>query len=111
VTCLFCRIRDGEIPATKVHDDPHCFAIRDLNPQAPHHILVIPKDHVATLNDLEDGAVVGAMFLAAKKIAADLGVAEEGWRALFNVNRGAGQSVFHIHLHLLAGRPLGWPPG
>ena len=111
MSCLFCRIRDGEIPATKVHDDEHCFAIRDLNPQAPHHILVIPRDHIATLNDLEDGDVVGKMFLAAKKIAADLGVAEEGWRALFNVNKGAGQSVFHIHLHLLAGRPLGWPPG
>jgi histidine triad (HIT) family protein len=111
VSCLFCRIRDGEIPATKVHDDEHCFAIRDLAPQAPHHILVIPKDHIATLNDLDDGDVVGKMFLAAKKIAADLGVAEDGWRALFNVNKGAGQSVFHIHLHLLAGRPLGWPPG
>jgi histidine triad (HIT) family protein len=111
--CLFCKIRDGQIPAKSVYSDDHVFAIRDINPQAPTHVLVIPKKHIATLNDVEpaDQELVGRMFTAAKAIAAAEGHAEAGWRTVFNVNRGAGQTVFHIHLHVLGGRALGWPPG
>ena len=111
--CLFCRIRDGQLPAKKVHEDETCFAIRDINPQAPTHLLVIPKRHVATLNDLsaDDAAAVGHLVLVAKKLAAAEGHAEQGWRTLFNVNQQAGQTVFHIHLHVLGGRAFGWPPG
>ena len=111
--CLFCKIRDGQIPATKVHEDDACFAFRDINPQAPTHVLVVPKKHIATLNDVgaADAEVVGQLFVAAAAIARKEGHADEGWRTVFNVNRAAGQTVFHIHLHVLGGRPLGWPPG
>jgi histidine triad (HIT) family protein len=111
--CLFCRIRDGELPATLVHEDDHCFAFRDIDPQAPTHVLVVPRKHIATLNELgqADAALAGHLLLVAAQIARAEGHAETGWRALFNVNRGAGQTVFHIHLHVLGGRPLGWPPG
>jgi len=111
--CLFCSIARGDIPADIIHDDEHTVAFRDINPQAPLHALVIPKKHVATINDLEpgDGETVGRLYLAAKKIAADEGVAEEGFRVVMNCNRGAGQTVFHIHLHVLGGRRLDWPPG
>jgi histidine triad (HIT) family protein len=111
--CLFCKIRDGQIPATKVHEDDYCFAFRDINPQAPTHVLVVPKRHIPTLNDIapDDEALVGHLFVAAAKIAREEGHADEGWRTVFNVNRGAGQTVFHIHLHVLGGRALGWPPG
>ena len=111
--CLFCKIRDDQIPSKKVHDDELCFAFRDINPQAPTHILVVPKKHIATLNDVvaEDAPLLGHLYVVAKKLAADEGHAEVGWRAVFNVNRAAGQTVFHIHLHVLGGRPLGWPPG
>jgi len=111
--CLFCKIRDGQIPSQPVHKDELCFAFRDLNPQAPMHVLVAPRRHIATLNDLgeADEALVGHLFTVAAKLARDEGHAESGWRAVFNVNRGAGQTVFHIHLHVLGGRPLGWPPG
>ncbi|MCU0971372.1 MAG: histidine triad nucleotide-binding protein [Gammaproteobacteria bacterium] len=111
--CIFCKIASGEIPATVVHQDEHVVAFRDLNPQAPTHVLVIPRRHVATLNDLTDadGELVGRMYLAAKRVAEMDGVAEAGYRTVVNCNAAAGQSVFHIHLHLLAGRPLHWPPG
>ena len=111
--CLFCSIARGDVPADIIHDDEHTVAFRDINPQAPLHALVIPKKHVATINDLEagDGETVGRLYLVAKKIAADEGVAEEGFRVVMNCNRGAGQTVFHIHLHVLGGRRLDWPPG
>jgi histidine triad (HIT) family protein len=111
--CLFCRIRDGQIPAKMIHEDEHCFAFRDINPQAPTHILVVPRRHVATLNDLgpDDAALAGHLILVAGQIARAEGHADVGWRTVFNVNGGAGQTVFHIHLHVLGGRPLGWPPG
>ena len=111
--CLFCRIRDGQLPAQKVHEDDRCFAIRDLRPQAPTHILVIPKKHIATLNDLsdDDAEAVGHLVVVAKKVAAAEGLADDGWRTVFNVNEHAGQTVFHIHLHVLGGRTFAWPPG
>lgn len=111
--CLFCKIRDGQIPAKPVYTDDQCFAFRDINPQAPTHVLVVPRKHIPTLNDLreEDTPLVGHLFVVAAKIAADEGHAEPGWRAVFNTNREAGQTVFHIHLHVLGGRALGWPPG
>ena len=111
--CVFCKIREGTIPATFLHEDDKCFAFRDVNPMAPTHVLIVPKKHVATLNDItgEDAPTLGQMFLVAKKIAADEGVADDGWRAVFNVNRGGGQVVLHVHLHLLGGRTFGWPPG
>ncbi len=111
--CLFCRIVAGEIPASKVCDNERIVAINDVNPQAPLHVLVIPRRHIATLNDLaeSDAALVGEMVATASRIAAEKGFAEKGYRTVFNCNREAGQSVFHLHLHLLAGRSLGWPPG
>ena len=111
--CLFCKIRDGEIPGDVVYENDDVLAFRDVNPQAPTHILVIPRQHIATTNDLEadDAAVVGKMMLAAKQIAADEGFAAEGYRLVLNCNEGAGQTVFHIHMHLLGGRRLTWPPG
>ena len=111
--CLFCKIRDGEIPSKRVHEDELCFAFRDINPQAPTHVLVVPRKHISTLNDVvgEDAPLVGHLHLVAKQIAAAEGHAEAGWRTVFNVNRGAGQTVFHIHLHVLGGRAFGWPPG
>lgn len=112
-SCLFCRIIAGERPARFVHQDGNLVAIEDINPQAPVHVLVIPRRHVATLNDLarEDGELVGEMIRRAALIAKDRGIDQSGYRTVFNCNRGAGQSVFHIHLHLLGGRRLGWPPG
>jgi histidine triad (HIT) family protein len=111
--CVFCRILAKEIPATLLHEDEHCVAFRDLHPQAPTHILVIPRQHIATLNDASpaDAATLGGMMMAARKIAAAEGLVDGGWRVVMNVGKGAGQSVFHIHLHLLGGRPLSWPPG
>lgn len=111
--CLFCKMVAGEIAPDKVYEDADLIAVRDINPQAPVHILVIPRRHIATLNDLEaaDAALAGRMLLAAARLAEEEGVAEAGYRTLFNCNAGAGQSVFHLHLHLLGGRRLGWPPG
>jgi histidine triad (HIT) family protein len=113
MNCIFCKIAAGEIPATIVHQDEHVVAFRDLNPQAPTHILIIPRRHIATVNALSeaDAAVVGHQFLAARRIAAELGFAEDGYRLVMNTNAAAGQTVFHIHLHLLAGRSFAWPPG
>lgn len=112
-SCLFCRIIEGAAPATVLHQDDRVVVIQDVNPQAPLHALVIPRRHIATLNDLapEDDGLVGEMFRAAAMVARERGVAERGYRTVFNCNREAGQTVFHIHLHVLGGRPLRWPPG
>lgn len=111
--CLFCSIIEGKIPAQKVYEDDNCIAFRDIKPQAPTHVLIVPRKHIPTLNDLkpEDAELVGRLFLVAKQIAASEGVADAGYRTVFNCNAAAGQAVFHIHLHLLGGRNLGWPPG
>jgi histidine triad (HIT) family protein len=111
--CLFCRIIAGDIPASFVYQDERVVAIRDINPQAPFHVLVIPRRHIPTLNDLDaaDDGLAGELVRRAALIAAGEGYAEDGYRTVFNCNRLAGQTVFHVHLHLLAGRALGWPPG
>lgn len=111
--CLFCRLAAGEIPATIVYEDAQLLAFKDITPQAPTHILVIPRRHIASLNDLgpEDDALVGEMTRRAAAIAKEQGLADRGYRVLFNCNADAGQTVFHIHMHLLGGRRLGWPPG
>jgi histidine triad (HIT) family protein len=109
--CLFCRIARREVPAIIVAETEDCVAFRDIDPKAPVHVLVIPREHVATLNDATDPAVVGRLALLAAEIAAREGISDSGYRTVINTNAGAGQTVFHIHLHLLGGRPLGWPPG
>ena len=111
--CLFCRIVAGDIPADMVYENDEVIAFRDINPQAPFHALVVPRRHIATINDIEasDCELAGKLFLAAGAIAEQEGFAEPGFRTVMNCNAGAGQTVFHIHLHLLAGRGLGWPPG
>lgn len=111
--CLFCKIIKGEIPSKMVHQDERLVVIEDINPQSPHHVLIMPRKHVATLNDLtlEDNELIGHMVQTAKKLAADYNVANEGYRLVLNCNPGAGQTVFHIHMHFLAGRQLTWPPG
>ena len=110
--CLFCRIAAGEIPAVKVHEDEVVLAIRDLNPQAPTHVLVMPVAHVASAADLTDahGPLIGHLFAVAADIARAEGL-EGGWRLVTNVGADAGQSVDHLHVHLLGGRPMAWPPG
>jgi histidine triad (HIT) family protein len=112
-TCLFCRIVSGEIPAARVFEDERVVAFEDINPQAPMHVLVVPRTHVATLNELDAGhdELVGALVRTGAAIAKSRGCAESGFRTVFNTNAGAGQTVFHIHLHVLGGRPLTWPPG
>jgi histidine triad (HIT) family protein len=111
--CLFCKIIAGQIPGRFVYEDHELVAIRDINPQAPLHVLVIPRRHIATLNELspQDDALLGSMQRAAAAIAKEHGYADAGYRTVFNCNRGAGQTVFHIHLHVLGGRGLTWPPG
>lgn len=111
--CLFCRLLKGEIPATIVFQDDALVAFKDITPQAPMHVLVIPRQHIDTLNDLspEDDGLVGRMIRTAASIAQEHGYAARGYRTVFNCNADAGQTVFHIHLHLLAGRKLTWPPG
>jgi len=111
--CLFCRIVDGEIPADVIYQSESAIAFRDINPQAPTHVLIIPRRHVSTINDLDvgDQELVGSLVLAAKAIAQQEGLADDGYRVVMNCGEGAGQSVFHIHLHLLGGRLLNWPPG
>ena len=111
--CLFCKFVTGEIQPDVVYEDDQVLAFRDVNPQAPVHILVIPKRHIATLNDLqaEDAELIGGLYLAAQKVAEQEGIAEAGYRTLINCNAQAGQTVFHIHLHLLGGRRMTWPPG
>jgi len=111
--CLFCKIVAGEIPADIVFENDDVIAFRDVNPQAPTHVLIVPRRHIPTINDLEesDARTVGNLYLAAKEVAADEGFAASGYRVVMNCNAAAGQTVFHIHLHLLGGRILGWPPG
>jgi len=111
--CLFCKIIAGQIPGKVLHQDDQLVAIADIDPQAPLHALIIPRKHIATLNDLAPGddELIGAMHRVAAALAKQHGYDARGYRTVFNTNRGAGQSVFHIHLHLLAGRGLTWPPG
>jgi histidine triad (HIT) family protein len=111
--CLFCRIIRREVPGSIVYEDEQVLAFNDINPQAPTHVLVIPKRHIASLNELgaDDDRIVGEVVRRAAAIAADRGIAASGYRTVFNTNREAGQTVFHIHLHLLGGRSLAWPPG
>lgn len=111
--CLFCRIAAGEIPAKKVHEDADVVAFHDINAQAPTHVLVIPRKHIAMLNDLSeaDAATIGTTIVRASQIARDLRLHDEGYRLVVNNGEGAGQTVFHIHVHILGGRAFGWPPG
>ena len=109
--CLFCRIVRKEIPARLAAETEHCVAFHDINPQAPLHVLVIPKAHVASLNQADDATAIGRMALLAVEIAKREGYAERGYRTVINTNADAGQTVFHVHLHLLAGRAMHWPPG
>jgi len=111
--CIFCQIRDRKLPAKLVYEDELAVAFEDLNPQAPTHILVIPRKHIATLNDLkpEDETLVGHLLTVGKAIATERGIAQSGWRAVLNCNSDAGQTVFHLHLHVLGGRKMHWPPG
>ena len=111
--CLFCKIIARRIPASIVYEDDRVLAFNDINPQAPTHVLIVPKRHIATLNDLTagDDGIVGELVRRAAAIAAERGIDAGGFRTVFNTNRDAGQTVFHIHLHLIGGRALGWPPG
>jgi histidine triad (HIT) family protein len=111
--CLFCKILAGDIPADIIYENEHVLAFRDINPKAPVHVLIIPRRHIARINDVtSDSAVeVGQLVAAAAEIARAEGVADDGYRVVMNCNAHAGQTVFHLHLHLLGGRILGWPPG
>lgn len=111
--CLFCKIRDGEIQGDIVFENDDVLAFNDVNPQAPVHVLIIPKKHISTVNDMDAGdeAIMGKLFSVAKMIAAQQGVADDGYRLVVNCNEKAGQTVFHIHMHLLGGRSMTWPPG
>jgi histidine triad (HIT) family protein len=111
--CLFCRIAEGRIPAQVVGETPDLLAFRDVAPKAPVHVLVIPRRHLGSLNDVDEAAapLLGSMFAFARRLAVQEGVAESGYRAVFNTGADGGQTVPHLHLHLLGGRPLGWPPG
>ena len=111
--CLFCRIASGDIPARKVYEDDEVYAFHDINPQAPTHILVIPRKHIPTLDDLEggDSELVATVISRAVQIARDLQLNSDGYRIVTNNGAAAGQTVFHIHFHLLGGRNFGWPPG
>ena len=111
--CIFCKIASGEINASIVYQDDEVVAFNDLNPQAPTHVLVIPRKHVSRVSELEeaDAALAGRLILTANQIVRDLGLVEAGYRLVLNCNEGAGQSVWHVHLHLLGGRTFGWPPG
>lgn len=109
--CLFCKIVRREIPAKLVYESDDCIALRDIDPKAPVHILVIPRDHIPSLDAATDASLVGRLALVAAQIARQEGIAESGYRTVFNTNRDAGQTVFHLHLHLLGGRSMDWPPG
>ncbi len=113
MNCIFCKIVKGEIPAEKFYESDNVIAFKDINPQAPIHFLIIPKEHIATLNDIEKNhsEVMGELFQAAKELAKRFNISETGYRCVFNCNKDAGQEVFHIHLHLLGGRKIKWPPG
>jgi histidine triad (HIT) family protein len=109
--CLFCKIAKQEIPVKFVYESPEIVAFRDINPQAPTHILIIPRQHVPSLSHATDAAMVGRLSLAAAEIAKSERIAESGYRVVMNTNKDAGQTVFHVHLHLLGGRHMAWPPG
>jgi len=111
--CLFCKMASGEIEPDVVYQDDEVIAFRDINPQAPVHVLIIPRRHISTINDMQsaDAELTGKLFLAAGKIAEQEGIAEQGYRTVMNCNAGAGQTVFHVHLHMLGGRAMTWPPG
>ena len=111
--CLFCKIVKGEIHGDTVFESDAVLAFNDINPVAPHHVLIIPKKHISTLNDIDenDCNVIAKIHLAANKIASERGISESGFRTVFNCNKDAGQAVFHIHMHLVGGRKMNWPPG
>jgi histidine triad (HIT) family protein len=111
--CLFCKLITGKSPGDFVHQDERCVVIRDINPQAPTHVLVIPREHLESLDDAaqKDEGLLGHLLRVGARVANDLGHAEDGYRTVINTGAGAGQSVFHLHVHVLAGRPLAWPPG
>lgn len=111
--CLFCKIAEGQIPAKIVYQDEDVVAFEDINPQAPHHILLIPRRHIASMSELTagDSQLLGMLFVVAAKLAHKLGIDETGYRFVTNVGPDAGQAVFHLHFHLLGGRKFGWPPG
>jgi histidine triad (HIT) family protein len=111
--CIFCRIADGAVPAAIVREDDYTVAFRDLDPKAPLHVLVIPRRHIASINDVadDDAAMMGALFIAARDVAASEGVAEGGYRLVVNTGAAANQTVHHVHLHVIGGRAMKWPPG
>ncbi|MCU7918301.1 MAG: histidine triad nucleotide-binding protein [Candidatus Thiodiazotropha sp. (ex Dulcina madagascariensis)] len=111
--CLFCKFVNGEIQPDKVYEDEDVLAFRDIDPQAPTHVLIVPKRHISSLNDLtaDDTEIMGKLYQTARKVAQAEGIDGPGYRTVINCNELAGQSVFHIHLHLLGGRPMRWPPG
>ena len=111
--CIFCQIVNGQVPAAIEYEDENLLAFRDIHPQAPVHILIIPKTHYATVNDFpsEDAEMVGKMIIVARELAERLGIGGRGYRLVINCNHDGGQAVYHIHLHLLGGRLMGWPPG
>ncbi len=111
--CLFCKIARGEIPSRRQYEDERFFAFHDISPQAPVHLLVIPKEHIPTLDDVEErhADLLGGLMILIPRLARDLEISENGYRIVTNCREGAGQSVFHVHFHLLGGRPMRWPPG
>ncbi|WP_447970682.1 histidine triad nucleotide-binding protein [Nitrospira sp. M1] len=111
--CIFCRIVDGSIPSTKVYEDDDCLAFEDLNPQAPVHVLVIPKRHIMSLSKIQEGdqSLFGHLMMACSRVAQEKGLAENGYRVVTNIGKEAGQTVFHLHFHVLGGRRFTWPPG
>ena len=109
--CIFCKIVNGEIPSDKVYEDELCMAFNDVNPVAPTHILIIPKKHKKSLNEMDNDKLLGKLMLAAKKIAKEQGLSQDGYRIVNNTGKLGGQTVNHFHLHLLGGRNLQWPPG
>ena len=113
MNCLFCKIIKKEIPAKIIYENEEIFAFEDINPQAPVHFLVIPKKHISTSLDIkdEDNELIGRLYQAVNQLAKERGIAEKGFRTVMNCNAGAGQTVFHIHLHVLGGRAMNWPPG
>ena len=109
--CIFCKIAQGKIPAKRLGEDAELLAFPDIEPQAPVHVLVVPKQHIASLDEIGDGSAMGPVFALASKVAREQGLDKTGWRAVINTGRDANQVVFHVHLHVFGGRRMGWPPG